>query len=155
MRMSKDENVSKYVERIKASVNASRASGGEIKEETVVSKILRTLFFIYAVRVSAIQEVICDPNNKIGLDALGGRLTSFELDIFDNYVSASKNVESNFEAILSLKVKGKKIKENQLDSEEEIEEILDSDLEVVEALLAKKYSRSRGKYKGKVPLKIM
>ena len=45
-----------------------------------------------------------------------------------------------------------KIKENQSDSEEEIEESLDSDLEVVEALLAKKYSRSRGKYKGKVSL---
>ena len=45
-----------------------------------------------------------------------------------------------------------KIKENQLDNEEEIEESLDSDLEVVEALLAKKYSTSREKYKGKVPL---
>ena len=30
-----------------------------------------------------------------------------------------------------------------------LKEISDSDLEIVEALLAKKYSRSRGKYKGK------
>ena len=31
-----------------------RASGGEIKEETVVGKILRTLLPIYEIRVSAI-----------------------------------------------------------------------------------------------------
>ena len=86
------------------------------------------------------------------MDALVGRLTTFELDNFDNYVPTSKNIEPTFEAKLSLKEKGKKIKENQLDSEEEIEESSDSDLEVVEALLAKKYSRSRGKYKDKVPL---
>ena len=38
------------------------------------------------------------------------------------------------------------------ESEEELEESFDSDLEVIEALLAKKYSRGRGKYKGKAPL---
>ena len=41
MRMREDENVAKYVERIKASVTAIRASGEEIKEETIVSKILK------------------------------------------------------------------------------------------------------------------
>ena len=41
-----------------------------------------------------------------------GRLTNFELDNYDNYVPASKNIESAFEAKLSLKEKGKKIKEN-------------------------------------------
>ena len=81
-----------------------------------------------------------------------GRLTTFELDNFENYVPASKNIESVFEAKLSLKEKGKKVKEIQSDSEEESEEISDSDLEIVEELLAKKYSRNRGKYKGKVPL---
>ena len=40
MRMREDENVAKYVQRIKASVSAIRASRGEIKEETIVSKIL-------------------------------------------------------------------------------------------------------------------
>ena len=39
------------------------------------------------------------------------------------------------------------LKENQSDGEEETKESLDSDLEVVEAFLAKKYSRSKGKYK--------
>ena len=67
---------------------------------------------IYAIRVSTIQEVRCDSNNKLGLDALVGRLTIFELDNFDNYVLPSKNIESAFEAKLSLKEKVKKIKEN-------------------------------------------
>ena len=44
MRMREDENIAKYVERIKASVSAIRASGGEIKEETVVSKISELYF---------------------------------------------------------------------------------------------------------------
>ena len=92
--MREDENVAKYVERIKASVNAIRASRGEIKEETSVSKILRTFLPIYEIRVSTIQEVRCDSNNKIGLDALVGRLTTFELDNFDNYVPTSKNIDS-------------------------------------------------------------
>ena len=82
-----------------------------------------------------------------------GRLTTFELDNFDNYVPSSKSIESAFEAKLSLKEKGKKVREIQLsDSEEESKESSDSDLEIVEALLAKKYSRNKGKYKGKVPL---
>ena len=152
MRMREDENVAKYVEIIEASVSAIRSSRGEIKEETIVNKILRTLLPIYAIRVSIIQEIRCDSNNKLGLDALVGRLTAFELDNFDNYVPASKNIEFAFEAKLSLKEKWKKIKENQLDSEEETEESSNSDLEVVESFLANKYSRSRGKYKGKVPL---
>ena len=103
MRMREDENVVKYVERIKASVSAIRASGGEIKEETIVSKILKKILPIYAIIVSTIQEVRCDSSNKIGLDALVGRLIAFELDNFDNYVPASKNIESTFEAKLSLK----------------------------------------------------
>ena len=79
-------------------------------------------------------------------------MTTFKLDNFDNYVPASKNIEFAFEAKLSLKEKGKKIKDNHSDSEEAIEESSDSDLEVVEAFLAMKYSRSRGKYRGKIPL---
>ena len=60
LRMIEDENVAKYVERIEAGVSAIRASRREIKEETVVSKILRTLIPIYAIRVSSIQEKRCD-----------------------------------------------------------------------------------------------
>ena len=102
--------------------------------------------------ISSIQEVRCDSNKKLGLDSLVGILTTFELDNFDNYVPTSKNIEFAFEDKISLKEKGKKIKDNQLESEDENGKSSDSDLEVVEALLAKKYSRSRGKYKANIPL---
>ena len=59
MRMREDENISKYVERVKASVSAIRSSGGDIKDETVISKVFRTLLPFYAIRVSAIQERRC------------------------------------------------------------------------------------------------
>ena len=79
MRMREDENVAKYMERIKASVSAIRAFGGEIKEQIVVSEILRTFPHIHAIRVSTIQEVRCDSNNKLGLDALVGILTTLTI----------------------------------------------------------------------------
>ena len=78
MKMREDENIEKSVERIKASVSAIKAYGGDIKEETIVSKVLKTLLPIYVIRVSTIQEMRCDPNNKLNLDALVGRLTAFK-----------------------------------------------------------------------------
>ena len=79
----------------------------------------------------------CDPNSNITLDALVGRLTMFELDNYDNYVPSSKNIEFAFKAKLSLKDHCKKSKATSSESEEEIEESSDSDLEVFQALLAK------------------
>ena len=96
------------MERIKASVGAIKASRGDIEEKIVVRKVLINLLPIYAIRVSSNKEMRCDPNNKISLDALVGRLTAFELDKFDNYVPSSKVVESAFKAKISLKEKGKK-----------------------------------------------
>ena len=93
MRMREDENIAKYVERIKASVSAIR---GEIKEEIVISKVLRTLLLVYAIGVSSIQERRCEENHKINLDVIVGRLIAFELDNYDNYVPSSKNIESTF-----------------------------------------------------------
>ena len=91
--MREDENIAKYVERIKASVSVIKASGGDIKETIVVSKVLRSLLPIYPIRVSTIQEMRCDPNKKLTLDALVERLVAFELDNYDNYVPISKNIE--------------------------------------------------------------
>ena len=56
------------------------------------------------------QEKRWDLNSKLGLDALVGRLIAFELDNFDNYVPTSKNIESAFEAKLSLKKRRKEDK---------------------------------------------
>ena len=61
----------------------------------------------------------CEVNHKINLDAIVGRLIVFELDNFDNYVPASKNIESTFKAKLSIKEKGKKIKDIQSNSKDE------------------------------------
>ena len=153
MKMREDENITKYVERIKASMSIIKASGGDIDEKAVISKVLKTLLPIYAIRVSSIQEMRCDSNRNITLDALVWILTTFQLDNYDKYVPSSKGIESAFEDKLSLKKRSKKSKVSQLRSEEEeIEEISTNDLEVVEALLARKYSKGRGKYKGKVPV---
>ena len=55
MNMREDENIAQYNKRIKASVSAIKASGGDIQEEIVVSKVLRTLLPIYAIRVSTMK----------------------------------------------------------------------------------------------------
>ena len=108
MKLREDENIAKYVERIKTSVSAIKASRGDIDEKIGVRKVLKKILPIYAIRVSTSQEMRCDPNNKITLDALVGRLTTFKLDNYDSYVPNSKNIEFAFEAKLSLKKKSKK-----------------------------------------------
>ena len=70
-------------------------------------------------------------------------MTVFELDNYDNYVPSSKNIESAFKAKLPLKDQCKKSKDIESESEEETKESLDTNLEVVEALLTKKYSKSK------------
>ena len=70
MKMREDKNIEKYVKIIMASVSAIKASRGDIKEETIVSKVIRTLLPIYVIRVSSIQEMRCDPKRNITLVAL-------------------------------------------------------------------------------------
>ena len=72
----------------------------------IVNKVLRTLLPIYEIRVLYIQEMRRDPKNDITLDTLVGRLTTFELDNFDNYLPGSRNIESTFKAKLTLGRKG-------------------------------------------------
>ena len=67
MRMRENEKIAKYVERIKASLSAIKASGGDIKETIVVRKVLKNILPIYAIWVSTIQEKRCDSNKKLGL----------------------------------------------------------------------------------------
>ena len=54
MKMREDENIAKYVERIKTSVSTIKASRGDIDDKRVVSKVLRNILPIYAIRVSTI-----------------------------------------------------------------------------------------------------
>ena len=67
----------------------------------MLSKVLRILLPVYAIRVSAIQELRCIPENDLTLKSMVGRLTAFELSNFDYYKVES--VESTFKAKLSLK----------------------------------------------------
>ena len=57
---------------------------------------MRTIFTIYAIRVSAIQELRCVQGNTLTFEGIIGRLTAFELSNFDNF-------ESTFKAKLILK----------------------------------------------------
>ena len=67
MRMEEGENISQYASRIKEVVNAIRSSVGHLEDETILSKVLKSLLPIYAIRVSAIQELRCIPGNKLSL----------------------------------------------------------------------------------------
>ena len=100
MRMEENENVVQYGARVKEVVSAIRCLGGTLDEDTVNSKYLRTFLPIYAIRVSAIQELRCIPGNNLTLEGIIGRFTAFELSNFDNY--KLENVESSFKDKLSL-----------------------------------------------------
>ena len=55
MRMIKGQNIVQYCKQIKEVVNAIQEENRKIKEEIVISKVLRTLLPIYFIRVSTIQ----------------------------------------------------------------------------------------------------
>ena len=54
MKLEEAENVAQYGVRMKEVVSAIRSLGGQLQEETVSRKYMRTLLPIYAIRVSAI-----------------------------------------------------------------------------------------------------
>ena len=94
-----------------------------------MSKVLRTLLPIYAIRVSAFQELRCIPRNNLTFEGLVGRNTTFELSNFDNYKPES--LESTFKAKLLLKdsnekkqKKKRKIKHVSSDSDTDEEELI-------------------------------
>ena len=85
------------------------------------------------------------------LESLVGRLTAFELDNFDNHLP-SESIETAFNAKLTIddsKDRKKKRKKKYDDSDSDID---DEDIEELEALLAKRFHRGKGKYKGKMPI---
>src|SRR5271156_46817 len=112
----------------------------------VVSKILRTLLPVYAIRVSTIQEMRAVANNTVTLDSLIGRLISFEMNNFDN--SVLPNLESAFKSSIRIS-KSSHRHTSRRDSESESEE---EDIDEIEALMDRRTQRGKGKYKGKLPL---
>ena len=81
-------------------MNEIRGVGGDITEETMIRKVLKTLVPIYPIKVFAIQELRCTPSNDLTLDSLVGRLIAFELSNFDNYVPST--IECSFKSHLTL-----------------------------------------------------
>ena len=85
MIIEEGENIAQYVARIKEGVSAIKGASGHIDDDIVLRKVLRTLLPIYAIRVSAIQELRCILGNNLTLEGLVGRLAAFELSNFENY----------------------------------------------------------------------
>ena len=145
--------IAQYVARIKEVVNAIRGANGKLDDDTMLSKALRTLLPIYAIRFSTIQELRCIPENDLPLEGLVGRLTSFEISNYDNY--KPDNVESTFRANSLLKYfdekkqKKKKRKIKRAFSDSDIDEEY---VEQIEALLARRFYRGKEKFKGKLPI---
>ena len=54
MKMKEDEKISQYADRIETSVSVIRSSRGKIEDTTIVSKVLKTLLLIYAIKAFAI-----------------------------------------------------------------------------------------------------
>lgn len=123
----------------------------------VVSKILKILQPLHAIRISAIQELRSISKDKVIVDSLISKLTTFELNSFNN--SVAKSTESAFKATVtsSFARKGKNICQSyecrsshggNRESEENEDQVME-----LEALVAKTFPRGTGKYKGKLPLK--
>ena len=94
----------------------------------------------------------CILGNDLSLEGLVGRLTAFELSNFDNY--KPENIDSAFKAKVSIKdseetKKKKKGKEKYVCSDSDIDE---DDIDQLEALLARRFHREKGKYKVKLPI---
>ena len=84
MRMEEGENIAQYVARIKQIVSAIKGATSKIDDDTMLSKFLRTLLPIYAIRVSTIQELRCILGNNLILEGLVGRLATFDIEVKEN-----------------------------------------------------------------------
>lgn len=68
MRMMEGENITQYGQRIKEVVDGIKSVSGTIEEDTIMSKILRTLVPTYAIRVPSIQELRLVTKDKVTVD---------------------------------------------------------------------------------------
>lgn len=144
-----EETIQQYGIRIKTVVGDIKSAGGTMDDSTIVSKVLRTLSLVYAIRVVAIQELRSIDKTKVSLDSIISKLIAYELNSYDGSV---QKTESTFRASAALSRKGKEVGTNceprqsrDMDDEEILMEF--------EALLAKRHPKGTGKYRGNLPLK--
>ena len=134
-------------------VSAIRSLGGQLSEEIVCSKYLRTFLPIIAIRISAIQELRCILGNILSFEEIIGKLTAFELSNFDNY--KLEKFESTYKAKMTIndneevKKKRKSGKEKYVSNDNTTDE---DHVDQLEALLAMRFHRGKGKFKGKLPI---
>ena len=143
MKIKEGENAAQYGARMKEVVSSIRSLGGQLPKEIVSSKYLRTLLPIYAIRVSAIQELRCVPRNTLTFEGIIGRLTAFELSNFDNY--KLDNFDSTFKAKMTIKDtkkmqtkkngKGKHVSSDSSTNEDDVDQL--------EALLARRFTEEK------------
>lgn len=157
MRMQEGENIKQYNKRKKDVVKSIRNAGGKLEEDDVVSKILRTLLPQYVIRFSAIQELRSLVIVNVTLDSLIGKLVVFELSNYDNSMPKI-DVAFKSSMIVAPAMRRKETKsssttrtghshehDNLLSKENEQDEL--------EALIARRLPRGKGKYRGKLHLK--
>lgn len=104
MQMVEGETIPQYRIRIKIVVRDIKSAGGKMEDSTVVSKVLRSLLLVYAIRVAAIQELRSIDKTKVSLDSIIAQLTAYELNSFDGRV---QKTESTFRAFAAPSRKGK------------------------------------------------
>ncbi|GLJ05156.1 hypothetical protein SUGI_0012340 [Cryptomeria japonica] len=149
MWMDEGETIQQYFIRIKTIVGDIKSAGGKIDDSTVVSKVLRSLLPVCAIRVAAIQELRSIEKTKVSLDSIIAKLTTYELNNYDGSIQKTK---STFRASAAPSRKGKEAStscEPRQSREMDDEEILME----FETLLAKRLPKGAGKYRGKLPLK--
>lgn len=150
MQMAEGENIQQYGQRIKEIVSEIKSVGGKVEDAIVISKVLRTLLPIYAIRVAAIQEIKSIDKTKVTLDSIIGKLTAFELNGYDGSV---QKYEFAFRASVSNSSMRKSRDASPNESRSNKEANDEDSLVELEALLAKRLPKGTGKYRGKLPLK--
>ena len=94
--------------------------------------------------VSIIQELRCTPSDDLTLEVVIGRLNTFEMSNFNNFTLAYVDFSFKSQLVLSKKGKGKYVKSDS--------DTFDDELDDLEALMARRLPRGKGKYKGKHPI---
>jgi len=153
LRMSEDENITSYMQKVNELVCNIRCAGGKLEESKIVGKVLRSLPVSYKNRVATIEEIrtVID----VTRDQLVGKLSTFEMSEFGDSLPKS---ESAFKASVFRKQRFDpgESSSRRLTRYEKVRKVLEEDeseLEELEGLLVKRLLGGSGKYEGKLPFK--
>lgn len=144
MKIVECENIAQYAGIHKEVVNAIKGADEKISDEILINNVLLNLLHIYAIRVSSIQELRCISGNYLIQDSLVGRLTTFALSNFDNFIAPTIGFSFKSQLVLHMSKK-KKVKYEESESESSKDDLVN-----LEALMTRRLPRGNGKYKGKL-----